>query len=61
VVAIEEKGPGPDVDGLLVACGEVVIQADEQELLDLRVSILDVAFGPGSRVWRVSAVAAMGL
>ena len=61
VVAIQEEGPGPDVDGLLVARAEVVVEADQQELLDLRVSILDVVFGPGSRVGRVSAIAAMGL
>ena len=41
---IEEQRPGPDVDGELVAGGEVMIEADEQELLDfgvLRTAIRD--------------------
>ena len=36
---IEEQGACPDVDRLLVLCGEVVVQTREQELLDLRIPI----------------------
>ena len=39
VAAIEKQRARPDVDGVLVLGGEVVIQTDEQELLDLRVPI----------------------
>ena len=34
VAAIEEGDAGPDVDGLLVAPGEVLIEAGEEQLLD---------------------------
>ena len=39
VAAVEEQRARPDVDGVLVVGGEVVIEADEQQLLDLRVAI----------------------
>ena len=39
VAAIEKQRARPDVDGLVVLGGEVVIEAGEQELLDLRVAI----------------------
>ena len=39
MAAVEEQRARPDVDGELVLGGEVVIEADEQELLDLRVAI----------------------
>src|SRR5262245_1970217 len=53
VTAIEEEGAGPDVDRLVVLRREVMIEADQQELLDLRVAIR-------IRRWivRVSSVAA---
>jgi hypothetical protein len=41
VASIEKEGAGPDVDGLLVLRGEVVVQTGEEELLDLRVAIGD--------------------
>ena len=44
--AVEEQHAGPDVHGLLVAPGEVVIESREQELLDTRIVI---ANGTGSR------------
>ena len=39
VAAIEEQRARPDVDGLFVLRGEVVIEAGEQQLLDLRIAI----------------------
>ena len=36
---IEKQRACPDVDGLLVLCGEIVVQTGEQELLDLRIPI----------------------
>ena len=39
VAAIEKQRARPDVDRVLVAGGEVVVEADEQQLLDLRVAI----------------------
>ena len=39
VTAIDEEGSRPDVDGELVSGGEVVIETEEQELLDLGLAI----------------------
>ena len=39
VAAIEKQRARPDVDRVLVVRGEVVIEAGEQQLLDLRVAI----------------------
>ena len=39
MVAIQEERARPDVDGVLVAGGEIVVQTDQQQLLDLRVAI----------------------
>src|SRR2546430_3753244 len=39
MAAIEEQRARPDVDGFLVTGGEVMIEAGEQELLDLRFAI----------------------
>ena len=39
VAAIEKQRARPDVDRLLVLRGEVMVEADQQELLDLRVAI----------------------
>ena len=39
VVAIEEQDARPQVDGLVVVVGEVVVEAGEQELLDPRVPL----------------------
>ena len=39
VAAIEEERARPDVDGELVARGEIMVEADQEELLDLRVAI----------------------
>ena len=39
MTAVEEERAGPDVDRELVAGGEIVIEADEQELLDFCVAI----------------------
>ena len=39
MASIEEQRPRPDVDRQFVACGEVMIEADEQELLDFCVAI----------------------
>jgi hypothetical protein len=36
---VEEQRARPDVDGLLILRGELVVEADEKELLDLRVAI----------------------
>ena len=39
MAAIEEQRARPDVDRLFVLGGEVVIQAEQQQLLDLRIAI----------------------
>jgi hypothetical protein len=39
MAAIQEEHAGPDVDRLIVLSRKVMIEADEQELLDLRVAI----------------------
>jgi hypothetical protein len=39
MIPIEEQSATPDIDRLLVLRCEVVIQANEQELLDLRVPV----------------------
>ena len=39
VMALEKDDARPDVDGLFVLRGEIVIEADQQELFDLRVAI----------------------
>ena len=39
VAAIEKQRPRPDIDGRLVLRGEIVIEADEEQLLDLRITI----------------------
>ena len=39
VAAVEKERAAPDVDRELVARGEIVVEADEQQLLDLRVAI----------------------
>ena len=36
---VEKQRARPHIDGELVAGGEVVVEADEQELLDFRVAI----------------------
>ena len=36
---IEKQRTGPDVDRLLILCGKVVVEADEEQLLDLRIAI----------------------
>jgi len=39
MAAIEKERARPDVDGLVVLSGEIMIEASEQELFDLRVAI----------------------
>jgi hypothetical protein len=39
MAAVEKQGARPDVDRELVVGGEVMVEADEEELLDLRVAI----------------------
>ena len=39
VAAVEEDDARPDVDRLLVVAGEVVVEAGEQELLDVGVAV----------------------
>ena len=36
---IQKKRPRPDVDGVVVLRGEVMVEADEEELFDLRVPL----------------------
>src|SRR5438067_703051 len=36
---IEKQRTGPDVDRLLILRGKVVVEADEEQLLDLRIAI----------------------
>ena len=46
VIAIEEQRPRPDVDGLCVIGGEILIEAGKQQALDFGVA-LGVAVGRG--------------
>ena len=39
VMPIEKQHARPEVDGLFVVAGEVLVEAGEQELLDPRVAI----------------------
>ena len=39
VASIEKQRPRPDVDGCLVLRGEIVIETDEKQLLDLGITI----------------------
>jgi glutamate formiminotransferase len=56
VAAVEKQRPRPDVDRVLVAAREIMVETDEEQLFDLCVAI-----GPRRRLGRVSAVGAMGL
>ena len=54
MAAIEEQRARPDVDRLFVLGGEVVIEAEQQQLLDLRIAIrvrraVERAFGIGAK------------
>ena len=39
MAAVEKQRPRPDVDGLIVLPGEIVIEARQEQLFDLRIAI----------------------
>ena len=39
VAAVEKRDPGPDVDGVIEAAGEILVEAGEQQLLDAALAL----------------------
>jgi hypothetical protein len=51
VVAIEEHDPCPDVDGLCVIRGEILVEAGKQKILDFGVALGVAVGGCGALDW----------